>query len=79
MTAHTTVECPQAPTESDDHRVAYCTMLDSISSVETCLPSLSHSSSSSELLRTSPPLIPDLHISVELEDILEMLEAEPAP
>jgi hypothetical protein len=49
-------------------------MLDSVPSVETCSSSSSSGSSSSESIRPSPPLILDLFISVDLEDILEMPE-----
>jgi hypothetical protein len=56
--------------------VGYCQMLEFLHSVETYLSSSSSDSSSSESVRASPPLIPDLFISPELWDILEMLEVE---
>jgi hypothetical protein len=53
-------------------------MLDSVPTVETCSSSSSSGSSSLESIRPSPPLILDLFIFVELEDILEMPEVEAA-
>jgi hypothetical protein len=66
------------PTESDDGQVAYCLMLDFVPSAESC-SSLS-SSDSSELasIIASPPPVPDMVISAELPDILEMPEVEAA-
>jgi hypothetical protein len=50
-------------------------MLDSVPSTEPCSsPSLSDSSGSKSF-RAMPPPIPDLFISVELLEILELLEA----
>jgi hypothetical protein len=50
--------------------VAYCQMLDSVPSVETCSSLSSSESSSSEFMRASPPPIPDLG------DIMEMPKVE---
>jgi hypothetical protein len=52
--------------------VAYCVMLDSMPSVESCLPSSSSDRSGSESILASPPLVPNLRISTELS----VLEAE---
>jgi hypothetical protein len=65
---------PPTSTTADDGYVAYCAMLDSVLSVESCSSSSSDSSSSESIL-ASPRLILDMHISAELQ---EMPEAEAA-
>jgi hypothetical protein len=65
---------PLAPVESDDDRVVYCLMLDSVPSAESCSSPSSSNSSGSKSIKALPPPILDLFISVELSDIPEMLE-----
>jgi hypothetical protein len=50
-------------------------MLDFVPSVESCSSS-SDDSSSSESIMASPPLILNLHISMELPHMTEVLEVE---
>jgi hypothetical protein len=57
---------PQATVKADDGRVAYCAMLDSMPSVESCSSSSSDSSGSESIL-TLPPPITDLHIFTKLQ------------
>jgi hypothetical protein len=45
---------PQAPTGSNSGRVAYCAILDSVPSVETCSSSSSSDMPSSESIMASP-------------------------
>jgi hypothetical protein len=67
---------PQAPAVSYDSWVAYCAMLD-LPSVESCSSS-SSDSYGLESIFALPPLILDLHISMELPHVTEVLEAEVA-
>jgi hypothetical protein len=68
----------QPPTESEDGRVAYCHMLDSVLSVESYSSSSSSDSFESESIMASPPPIPNMLISMELHDIAETPEVEAA-
>jgi hypothetical protein len=61
--------------KADDGRVAYCAMLDSVPSVESCSSSSSDSSGSESILAL-PPLITDLHIFTELPKMPEAEAAE---
>jgi hypothetical protein len=61
----------------DDDRVTYYPMLDFVPSAELCSSSL-NDSSGSESIVASPPLILDLHISVELPHMTEVSEVEAA-
>jgi hypothetical protein len=53
------------PTKSDDGRVAFCTMMEALS-VVTCVSSSSSESSRSDSIVASPPLVPNIVISMEL-------------
>jgi hypothetical protein len=68
---------PQPSTESDDGWVAVCAMLEAPSAVSSSSSSSSDSSGSKSIM-ASPPLVPDLLISAELQDIPEMLDVEAA-
>jgi hypothetical protein len=69
---------PSRPTsESDDDRVAACSMLDVVS-VASSLSSSSSESSTLDSIPASPPPIPDLVIPSELPDIPKMRELEAA-
>jgi hypothetical protein len=59
---------------TDDDWVAYCAMLDSIPSVESCSSS-SDETSGSELIFASPPPILNIRIDVRLLPVRELLEA----
>jgi hypothetical protein len=61
----------------DDARVAYCAILESVPSAESCsLPS--NDSTGLESIMALPPPIPDLHISVKVPHMTEVPEAEVA-
>jgi hypothetical protein len=68
---------PWAAAGTDDDRVAYCAILDSVPSVESCSTSLGETSGSESIL-ASPPLVPDLRIAAELSPMTEAPEAEAA-
>jgi hypothetical protein len=72
---HKVLLWPQVAVKVDDDRVAYCAMLDSVPSMESCSSSSSDSSGSASIM-ASPPPFPDLPISVELPHMIEVLEAE---
>jgi hypothetical protein len=61
----------------DADRMAYCVILDYIPSAESCSSS-SNDSSSSKSVMALPPMVPDLHIFVELPHMIEVPEAEAA-
>jgi hypothetical protein len=68
----------QGPIESDDGRVAYCQMLDSVPSAGSRSFSSSNNSSESESILASPPPVPDMLICAEPQDIAEMPKVEVA-
>jgi hypothetical protein len=57
--------------------VAYCTILDSVPSAESCSSS-SNGSTGLEFVMASPPLVLDMHFSAELLHMTEARKAEAA-
>jgi hypothetical protein len=62
--------------------MAYCALLDSVPSMESCSSKSLSDTSGSESIMASPPPIPNLHISVnfselEAEAVQQELPAEP--
>jgi hypothetical protein len=59
----------------DADRVAYCVILDSVSSAESCSSSLNDSSDSESVMASLPP-IPDVQIFADFPHMTEVPEVE---